>query len=73
MRPVIDNEIADVKSVLFTTAPLAPEVLTMVEYVDGTTGIHRNDSSIDGRKWTPSRLDDCITTYRSLCASWGLK
>lgn len=45
------TEKCSVRSVLFITDMHQPEVLTMVEFIDGSCGIARNGIPLEDRRW----------------------
>jgi hypothetical protein len=56
-----------VKTTILIRGPLGPDglVYTLVEYVDGSLGIHCNGEPI-GSPWRTRRLAACVSYFRSL-------
>jgi hypothetical protein len=56
-----------VKTTILVRGPLGPDgsVYTVVEYVDGSVGIHCNGEPI-GSPWHIGRLETCVSYFRSL-------
>jgi hypothetical protein len=56
-----------VKTIILVRGPLGPDgsMYTIVEYVDGSLGIHCNGEPI-GSPWQIGRLESCVSYFRSL-------
>lgn len=56
----------DVRKTIFRANIDSSLTISMVEYVDGRLGIHRNGAAIAMGPWNDSELCECVNTFQKV-------